>query len=343
MNMNDINKLKQFFNESKNIVFLSHRNPDGDAIGSTLALSKFFSKLGHQTQVILPDGIPDFLNWMPGVTTVLRYDYQNNQSKKAIQEADVIFILDFNAMHRLGADMEKGMEIYNGPYIMIDHHQEPDPIAMVTYSDTQISSTCQMVYHFIENYGGIDLIDADIATCIYTGIMTDTGSFRFPLTTSTTHQIVASLIDKGAKNSDIHNQVFSNNSFSRLQLLGKALTNLKVLPDLHTAYITLSLEELKQYHYEKGDTEGIVNYALSLKGIVFAAIFIESDDAKMIKISFRSKGKFSVNQFSRKYFNGGGHDNAAGGRTELTLQETVQQFLTIVPNYQQELALSYEN
>lgn len=342
MNTTDINVLKTYFKEPKKIVFVAHKNPDGDAVGSTTAMAMFYKKLGHQVQVVLPNGIPDFIAWLPGTEDVYRYDLQNIQSKKAINEADVIFLLDFNALHRVGDDMQNGLESFKGDFIMIDHHQQPDDIAMVTYSDTSICSTCQMVYHYIDALGQTDLIDADIATSIYTGIMTDTGSFRFPSTTSTTHRIIADLIDKGVKNADIHNQVFGNNSYSRLQLLGKALTNLIVIEDCKTAYITLSQEELKQYNYTKGDTEGIVNYALSLKGIVFAAIFIEDTDQGIVKMSFRSKGKFSVNQFARNHFDGGGHDNAAGGRSVESLKTTVTNFVSIVPNYKQDLLVSYE-
>ncbi|MDO6802196.1 bifunctional oligoribonuclease/PAP phosphatase NrnA [Wenyingzhuangia sp. 1_MG-2023] len=342
MKAHDIDVLKTYFKEPKKIVFVSHKNPDGDAVGSTLALSKFYKKLGHQVQVILPNGIPDFISWMPGVEEVYRYDLQNHQSKKALDEADVVFLLDFNALHRVGDDMQNGLESFTGDFIMIDHHQQPDDLAIVTYSDTSICSTCQMVYHYINALDALDKVDAEIGTCIYTGIMTDTGSFRFPSTTSTTHRVIADLIDKGVQNSDIHNQVFGNNSYSRLQLLGKALTNLRVIEDCKTAYITLTQEELKMYNYQKGDTEGIVNYALSLKGIVMAAIFIEDTDQGIVKISFRSKGTFSVNQFARTYFDGGGHDNAAGARSLLSLSETVDKFVALIPNYKQQLLVSYE-
>ncbi|NIJ45467.1 phosphoesterase RecJ-like protein [Wenyingzhuangia heitensis] len=342
MNIKDINVLKTYFNTPKKIVFVAHKNPDGDAVGSTTALAKFYKKLGHEVQVVLPNGIPDFISWIPGSDEVYRYDLQNIQSKRALDQADVVFLLDFNALHRVGDDMQNGLEAFKGDFIMIDHHQQPDDIAMVTYSDTSICSTCQMVYHFIDALELTDLIDADIATSIYTGIMTDTGSFRFPSTTSTTHRIIADLIDKGAENANIHNQVYSNNSYSRLQLLGKSLTNLKVIEDCKTAYITLTQQELKMYNYQKGDTEGVVNYALSLKGVVLAAIFIEDTDQGIVKISFRSKGKFSVNQFARNYFDGGGHDNAAGARSITSLEETIDKFLSIVPKYKQELFVSYE-
>ncbi len=342
MNVNDVNVLKTYFEEPKRIVFVAHKNPDGDAVGSTTAMAMLYQKLGHKVKVVLPNGIPDFIAWMPNADDVYRYDLQNTQSKNVIQKADVIFLLDFNALHRVGEDMQKCLESFKGKFIMIDHHQQPDDVAMVTYSDTSICSTCQMVYHFAEKMNYLEHIDAAIATSLYTGIMTDTGSFRFPSTTSTTHRIIADLIDKGAQNANIHNQVFGNNSYSRLQLLGQSLTNLKVIEDCKTAYITLTQQELKQYNYQKGDTEGVVNYALSLKGIVFAAIFIEDTDQGIVKISFRSKGKFSVNQFARNYFDGGGHDNAAGARSVLSLEETIEKFLGLVPNYKQDLLASYE-
>ena len=342
MNTNQISVLKTYFATPKKIVLVAHKNPDGDAVGSTTALAGYYQKLGHQVQVIVPNGIPEFIAWIPGADKIYRYDLQNNQSKRALEGADVVFLLDFNAFHRVGDDMCKGLEALDTDFIMIDHHQQPDDIAMVTYSDTQMSSTCQMVYHYIESLGGLDIIDAQIATSLYTGIMTDTGSFRFDSTTSTTHRVIADLIDKGAKNSDIHNKTFSNNSYSRLQLLGQALTNLEILPDLKTAFITLTDTDLKANDYKKGDTEGIVNYALSLQGVVMAAIFIEDKEQGIIKISFRSKGAFSVNEFARNYFDGGGHDNAAGARSLESLEDTVLRFKSVLLKYKEQLAVSYE-
>jgi phosphoesterase RecJ-like protein len=237
--------------------------------------------------------------------------------------------------------MQKTLENYKNDFAMIDHHQQPDDVTYM-YSDTSICSTCQMVYQFIEMNNDLELIDADIATCLYTGIMTDTGSFRFRSTTSATHRIIADLIDKGAENDRIHNNVYDANSYNRLLLLGQALSNLQILPSYKTAYITLTSEEKKRFDFQKGDTEGVVNYALSLKGIIFAAIFIEDSDQEIIKISFRSKGKFSVNQFARNHFSGGGHDNAAGGKSDLDMAKTVTKFTSLLPQYKSELELSYE-
>jgi len=334
-------ELKQFLSQPRNIVIIGHRNPDGDAIGSTLGLKHYLDKKEHTTQVLMPNEYPDFLHWVPGSETVKRFDRQNKQSVKALAKSEIVFLLDFNALHRVGDDMQNTLEQYENEFALIDHHQQPDEF-MYMYSDTSMSSTCQMVYNFIEMMGDVELIDKNIATCLYTGIMTDTGSFRFRSTTSTTHRIIADLIDKGAENDKIHSNVHDANSYSRLLLLGQALSNMKVLPEYKTAFITLTEEEKKKYNYEKGDTEGVVNYALSLKGIVFAAIFIEDEEQGIVKISFRSKGKFSVNKFARNYFNGGGHDNAAGGRSDESLEDTIVRFKTLLTSYQQELQNSYE-
>ena len=237
--------------------------------------------------------------------------------------------------------MQKTLEKYQNDFVLIDHHQQPDEFKYM-FSDTEICSTSQMVYQFIEMNNDLDLINAPIATCLYTGIMTDTGSFRFRSTTSKTHRIIADLIDKGAENDRIHTNVYDVNTYNRLLLLGQALSNLKVIENYKTAFITLTNEEKNLYDYQKGDSEGVVNYALSLKGIIFAAIFIEDIEQNLIKISFRSKGSFSVNQFARNHFEGGGHNNAAGGKSTLSLDETISKFISLLPNYVTQLETSYE-
>ncbi|PQB07138.1 DHH family phosphoesterase [Polaribacter filamentus] len=341
MILKKIEELKTFLEKPRSIVIVGHRNPDGDAMGSTLALKHYLTKKGHNATVVVPNEYPEFLHWLPGSDGTYRFDWQNSQSQKAINNSDIIFLLDFNALHRVGSDMQHTLEKYPNDFAMIDHHQQPDGVKYM-FSDVEICSTSQMVYQFIEMNTDLDLIDADIATCIYTGIMTDTGSFRFRSTTSTTHRIIADLIDKGAQNDRIHNNVYDSNSYNRLLLLGQALSNLQILPTYKTAYITLTDEEKKRFDFQKGDTEGIVNYALSLKGIIFAAIFIEDLEQGIIKISFRSKGNFSVNQFSRNHFEGGGHDNAAGGKSNVSLAESVTKFTALVATYKSELETSYE-
>jgi phosphoesterase RecJ-like protein len=335
-------ELKVFLETPRNIVIVGHRNPDGDAMGSTLGLCHYLNKKGHNATVVVPNEYPEFLHWLPGSKTTYRFDWQNSQSQKAINTSDIIFLLDFNALHRVCSDMQNTLEKYPNDFAMIDHHQQPDNVKYM-YSDVDVCSTCQMVYQFIEMNNELDLIDADIATCLYTGIMTDSGSFRFRSTTSKTHRVIADLIDKGAENDKIHNNIYDANSYNRLLLLGQALSNLQILPSYKTAYITLTNEEKKRFDFKKGDTEGVVNYALSIKGIIFAAIFIEDSEQNIIKISFRSKGNFSVNKFSRNHFEGGGHDNAAGGKSNVSMSKTVTKFTSLLAEYQKELLASYED
>jgi len=336
MTQQDIQKIRLLLATPKHIVIVPHKNPDGDAMGSTLGLYHYLKKYNHSVNAISPNDYPGFLKWAPGDNTVLIHDYQTDSCNHIIKKADIIFTLDFNALHRTG-NMETVLEESKAIKILIDHHQEPDDYAEFIFSDVTMSSTCEMIYHFIDMLGDTNLIDSNIATCLYLGIMTDTGSFRFPSTTSTTHRIIANLIEKGANNAYIHNQVYDTNSFDRLQLLGCALKNLKVIPELRTAYISLSQEELNAYNFKKGDTEGVVNYGLSLENIVLAAIFIEDKQEGIIKISLRSKGNFSVNDLSRAHFNGGGHINAAGGRSELSLNDTIKNFISILPRYSKAL------
>lgn len=329
MKKEDIQAIVQLLATPKKIAIIPHRSPDGDAMGSTLALYHFLLKSNHQPIVIAPNDFPEFLAWMPGSDQVLVYENDRAKTTQILQESELIFTLDFNALHRTG-EMEKVLSPLTAPFIMIDHHQSPDQYASYTYSDTQFGSTCEMIYNFISFLDQKALLDKTIATCIYTGILTDSGSFRFPKTTGATHRIVADLIDLGVENSQIPALLFDNNSYNSLQLLGRALQNMVVYPEYKTAFISLSQKELDEFHYQKGDTEGIVNYGLSIKGIHFAAIFIEHKDENIIKISLRSQGEFDVNQFARTHFNGGGHINAAGGKSNLSLQETVAKFKTLI-------------
>ena len=336
MNTTTIIELKKLLSTPKKVVIVPHKNPDGDAMGSTLGLCQFLKKLGHTATVIAPNDYPDFLKWIPGTEDVLIHEMDTKTSEAHILSADLIFTLDFNALHRCGA---MGAPIANAEAIkiMIDHHQQPDAYAQYVYSDVSMCSTSQMVYHFIEKMERLDLIDIATGEALYTGIMTDTASFRFPLTTSTTHKVIAHLIDIGVEKSKIHNAVYDTNSFGRLQLLGCAMNNLRFLENHHTAYITLTNKELDAHGFKKGDTEGLVNYGLSLKGAKFAAIFIEHQEESIIKISFRSKGDFDVNKFARNHFNGGGHNNASGGRSDLNLEDTITKFTTLLAEYESEL------
>jgi phosphoesterase RecJ-like protein len=336
MNSEEILILKQALSNKSNIVIVGHKNPDGDAIGSCLGLANFLKQLEHQVTVVMPNDFPEFLKWIPETQIIINYEQHRDNVKNCLSEANLVFTLDFNALNRTG-DLAPELMATNADFILIDHHQEPDDYALVTYSDVGMSSTSEMVYHFIEFMGGLNLLNKEIATQLYVGIMTDTGSFRFPATTAATHRIIAHLIEAGAPNSIIHQNVYDTNSPDRLKLLGVALNNMVMLPEYKTAYITMSQEELNNNNFKKGDTEGFVNYALSMKGVIFAMIFIENKKEKIIKISLRSKGSFSVNDFSRKYFNGGGHTNAAGGKSSKTLSKTVEEFISILPGYKKEL------
>ena len=337
MNSQEVQSIQQLLSKPQKVVIIPHKNPDGDAIGSSLGLCHYLRQKGHDTTVIVPNDFPKFLKWMPGTEGILNYEWEQGNAQTVIQEASVVFTLDFNDLSRTG-HMEPALRKLSAPMVMIDHHQAPHDYATIMYSDVSMSSTSEMVYNFIEALGDQELINPEIANCLYAGILTDTGSFKFASTTSRTHRVVANLIDKGAKNADIHNKIFDTNTPERLRLLGCALNNMVIIPEYHTAYITLSQEELDAHNFRKGDTEGFVNYGLTLEHIFFAAIFIENRDEGIIKISFRSEGDFSVNTFARDHFQGGGHKNAAGGRSERTLEDTALHFKKLLESYKSELA-----
>ena len=288
MNLEDIKAVKDLLAVPQQIVIIPHKNPYGDAIGSTLALWHYLNNTGQSATIVSPNDYPKFLKWMPGCEDILNFENKNQQARKALDDATLIFTLDFNHLGRTG-QLEPVLQSANATFVMIDHHQAPSDYATVTYSDVTMSSTCEMVYNFIDYLEDTDKITQEIANCLYTGIMTDTGSFKFRSTTSKTHKVVSSLIEKGADNTAIHNKIYDTNSPSRLHLLGVALNNMVILQEYSTAYITLSQAELDKYKYQKGDTEGFVNYGLTLEGIRFAVIFIENSEEGIIKISFRSE------------------------------------------------------
>lgn len=330
--MLDINSLADLLTQPKRIVITTHHKPDGDAIGSSLGLYNYLIQRGHHARVITPTDYPQFFDWMPGNEDVIIYTNQVEQSNKLVAEAELIFCLDFNALSRineLGLEVEKSKALK----IMIDHHLEPQDFDDYRHWDINACATAQLVYDFIANLlNDKALINKDVAACLYTGIMTDSGSFRFPNTTATVHRIVADLIDAGAVNWRIHQLVYDSSTESRLRFLGHCLSQkMEVLPEFNTALITVSQQELQQYDITTGDTEGIVNYALSINGIRLAAFIVERKDR--VKLSLRSKGEFPANDICKKYFNGGGHRNAAGGHSEVGLEETIEHFKSILPNY----------
>ncbi|MAJ32028.1 MAG: DHH family phosphoesterase [Flavobacteriaceae bacterium] len=322
-------KLKNFLETPIEIVIIPHQNPDGDALGSTLALQLFLNKLDHQTSIVSPNDFPDFLKWMPKSDEIIIADKDFNSAYQAINKADLICTLDFNHFSRtpiLSSLLQKS----KSSFLMIDHHISPDNYAEFQYSDEHMSSTCEMVYNFISAFGEKKYFDKDIATCIYTGMLTDTGSFKYESATSTSLRIAAELIDLGADKTDIHRKLFDNNSFDRFKLLSCCFKNLEVIEEKKTAFTFISNEEKEKNNFKKGDTEGFVNYGLSIENVHFSTIFIENKEEQMVKISFRSVGDFDVNQFARKHFSGGGHKNAAGGKSLLSMEETVKRFREII-------------
>ncbi len=331
-----ISQLKQLLALPQKIIIVPHKSPDGDAVGSITALYGYLKKLGHEVHMISPNDFPTFLSWLAHSEQIINYEQYREKSDALIAQADLIFNLDHNAFHRTG-DMEKPLSQATANFVMIDHHQQPDDFATFMYSDTTMSSTCQMIYHFLEKMDHLSLIDKDMATSMYTGILTDTGSFKYRSTTATTLRVAANLVDLGADSESINRKIYDVNTPSRMKLLGAALSNLTILPQLRTAFITLTQKELDDNNFQKGDTEGFVNYALSLNDVVFAQIFIEKKDEGIIKTSLRSKGDFDVNQMAREHWNGGGHKNAAGGRSELSMEDTKAKLLRILNHYEKAL------
>ena len=318
----DINQL--LIPENK-IVIITHYNPDGDAIGSSLGLKHYLKAKGLDAEVVVPNDFPKFLKWMPEAKKITIADYKRKKAWEMIDAADVIFILDFNASHRAGNLVGPWIERAEGVKILIDHHQQPENFDFV-YSNTTIPATSQMVYHFIDAMEERELVNKDIAECLYCGIMTDTGGFRFRSTSATTHHIIADLIEKGADPAMISSSTWDTNTVSRLHLLSFILSRIEIVKDGKVAILYLKRDELKEFGFEKGDTEGFVNYGLSILGTRMSAFFMEDLHEDFIKISFRSKDEVDVNQFSRKYFNGGGHINAAGGKYFKDMYETIEDF-----------------
>ncbi len=321
----ELQEIKKLLIPENKIVIVTHYNPDGDAIGSSLGLKHFLKAKGLEPEVVVPNDFPKFLKWMPEAKKITIADYKRKVGRELFENADVIFILDFNASHRSGNVVSPWIDRAKGVKILIDHHQQPDDFDFI-YSDTTIPATCQMVYHFIEALGEEKLVNQDIAECLYTGIMTDTGGFRFRSTSATTHRIIANLIEKGADPAMITSNTWDTNTISRLNLLSLILSRIEVVKDGQVAILWLKRDELKELGFEKGDTEGFVNYGLSINGTKVSAFFMEDLYEDFVKISFRSKDDVDVNQFSRKYFNGGGHINAAGGKYFKSIENTIEDF-----------------
>ena len=331
--------IEQFYpilNQPFKAVITAHQKPDGDAMGSTLGLYHFLKQLGHEVTVISPTNWAQFLDWMPGVEQVIDFEANKNEASEIVAAADYVFCLDFNILHRT-KHLEPIIRDSKALKILIDHHQQPDtPSFAFGISDVKMSSTCEMVYDFIVKSGHSNLINLDIATCLYTGLMTDTGSFRFPSTTASVHKIVAHLKELGLQHAKIHENIYDNSTEGRLKFMGNAFLNrMTVLPEFKTAVMAIPKSDIYKFELKTGDTEGLVNYLLSIEGIKFAAILIDREEER--KWSFRSKGNFDVNIFARTHFEGGGHANAAGGRSSKSLDKTFNDFKNIIENYKSQL------
>ncbi len=321
-----IKQLKNLLSKEKKFIITTHTNPDGDAIGSSLALFHLLKKMSFNVNVITPNQHPKFLDWVPGCDSVIIYENNEEYASKIIYNSDVIFTLDFNDLKRCGKIAEN-INLKKHELIMIDHHQSPNNYAKIMFSNPEVSSTCELIYNIAVNLGQMDLIDKDISTCIYLGMMTDTGSFQYNGVNGKTHNTLSFLLQKGIDHNKIYNNIYNSNTLSKLKILGCAINNLSLIPNKQTSFTFLTRDELKENKYKKGDSEGIVNYGLSLKNICFTAIFIEDEiEIELIKISFRSKKDFPCNRFAKEFFSGGGHINAAGGKFEGTIANAIKKF-----------------
>ncbi|MEP6610430.1 MAG: DHH family phosphoesterase [Mucilaginibacter sp.] len=330
--MLDTASLIKLLAQPQKIVITTHHKPDGDAMGSSLGLYNYLIQQGHHVKVITPTDYPEFLFWLPGNGEVIIFTENEQESADLIAAADIIFCLDFNALNRIN-EMGELVGESNAIKVMIDHHLEPQDFDDYRYWDINACATAQLIHTFItKELNNKKLINKDVATCLYTGIMTDSKSFSLPNTTSAVHRIIADLIDEGAVNWHIYDQVYNNSSENRLRFLGICLSEkLEVLHEFNTAIITATKEDLEKYEVITGDTEGIVNYALSITGIKLAAFIVERTDK--VKLSLRSKGEFPANDICKKYFDGGGHRNAAGGASTDTLEQVINKFKLILPEY----------
>lgn len=334
--MQDVQPVYSFLGQKKNIVLTTHQKPDGDAMGASLGLYHFLKELGEQVTVIVPTNWADFLDWMPGTDKVINYEDNREEAEQIIYNADLLFCLDFNAMYRT-KHMERILTEISCIKILLDHHEQPQEDAFdYGISDVAKSSASEIVYDFIANSPYKDILNKDIATCLFTGIMTDTGSFRFTIATANVHRVVADLKDTGIDHSVIFENIYDNFSENRLRFIGNALLNrLEVLYEYNTALMVISKKDILKYQIKTGDTEGLVNYLLTIEGVRLGALLIDRSEER--KWSFRSKGNFDVNIFARNHFEGGGHKNAAGGRSSGSIEQNVIKFKEVIQQYEQQL------
>jgi len=336
LKINNILELQALIKGSSKFVVTTHTNPDGDAIGSSLALYHLLKAMGKEVDVVVPNKYPAFISWLPGDEHILVYEQDHKKAQKVIAEAQLIFCLDYNAIHRSGS-LQDILRVAEAPRMMIDHHPEPETKAFeFLYSTTETSSTSELIYNFILQISDVKQITKEIATCLFVGIMTDTGSFSFACNRPDTFEATAALMKTGIDAEWIHRMVYDTFSENRLRLLGFSLSEkLVVRSEYATAYIALSKQDLDHFQYQVGDTEGIVNYALSIEGVTMAVLLTERRGR--IRLSFRSKGNFSVNQIAKDHFQGGGHRNAAGGDVYDSLEKAVLKLESLLPEFKDAL------
>ena len=336
LSMQQVEHLYGLLQNERNIVITMHQKPDGDAMGAALGLYHFLKSIGNNVTVISPTNWAKFLSWMPGCADVVDYELHIPQCNALIDNADILFCLDFNSMHRT-KKMETPLLGAKCVKVLIDHHEQPaEEHFDYGMSDITKSSACEMVYDFIVHSPYAHKLDLDMAACIYTGIMTDTGSFRFSITSADTHKAVAHLKELGLEHSIIHENMYDNFLENRLRFTGNALLNrLEILYEYNTALMVIPKQDLIKYQIQTGDTEGLVNYMLTIEGIKLGALLIDRTEER--KWSFRSKGNFDVNELARNYFEGGGHKNAAGGKSADTLQNNVKKFKEVIKEYEYQL------
>ena len=325
-NADDLEKLKATIADNNLFVLTCHAGPDGDALGSTLGLAGYLKALGKEALVMVPDAYPDFLAWMPGSQEVLRYDKYRDKAELMLAAADVIVAMDYNALSRVD-DMGVAIGKAKAVKVMIDHHLQPEAFCDLTFSYPHLTSTCEVVFRLIYAMGGYDVLDKGMCECLYAGMMTDTGCFSYGPCTQEVYLIISLMMQKDINKDRIYNKVFNNYSEGRLRLMGYVLyEKMKVYPEQHAALITLTREEMSRFNFVKGDTEGLVNIPLQMKGIHFSVFLREDTEKELIRVSLRSQGTFPCNKFAGKYFNGGGHLNASGGQYDGTLEEAVALF-----------------
>ena len=330
----NIDKVEQWLNDYNKIVIISHVSPDGDAIGSSLGMYHFLKSLEKDVTVIYPNAFPDFLKWLPGIESVLKYDRNREVANKKIAEAEIICCLDFNALSRVDA-MKEAIENSTAKKLMVDHHLNPEPFCDVTISHPSISSTSELVYRLITRLGDYIDMTLECAQCIYTGMMTDTGGFTYNSNNKEIYYIISSLLAKGIDKDDIYRKVYNTYSEDRLRLMGYVLyEKMQVFDKFNAALIWLTKEEQKKFNYVKGDTEGFVNIPLSIKHVKFSVFLREDTEKDMIKVSLRSVGKFPCNKVAQDFFNGGGHLNASGGEVYDNMENAISLFKQAIIIYE---------